>query len=156
MAAGITMRLFTSNFSRILQPMVWVEAIVVSEMNERLSPKKAPPTTMATMKGRDTSVFSARPMATGASATMVPTEVPTEMEMKQAARKMPANSSWSGRRWRVRFTVASTAPMAWADCAKAPARMNIHIISMMFLSDAPREKRVTRSPRGMPRVMSRA
>lgn len=62
--------------------------MVVSEMNERLSPKKAPPTTIPVMKARFMSVFSAMPAATGTSATMVPTEVPMESEMKQAARKM--------------------------------------------------------------------
>lgn len=37
------------------------------------------------------------PAATGTSATMVPTEVPMESEMKQAARKMPASSRLSGK-----------------------------------------------------------
>ena len=72
--------------------------MVVSEMNERLSPKKAPPTTIPVMKARFMSVFSAMPAATGTSATMVPTEVPMESEMKQAARKMPASSRLSGSR----------------------------------------------------------
>ena len=37
---------FTRNLSRMAHPWVRVAAIVVSEMNERLSPKKAPPTDM--------------------------------------------------------------------------------------------------------------
>ncbi len=49
-AAGTTIMEFTRNLSRITQPCVLVEAMVVSEMNDRLSPKKEPPTTMATMK----------------------------------------------------------------------------------------------------------
>ena len=113
--------------------------MVVSEMNERLSPKKAPPTTIPVMRARFMSVFSAMPAATGTSATMVPTEVPMESEMKQAARKMPASSRLSGSRRSVRLTVASMAPISLALWANAPARMKIQIISMMFLLAAPME-----------------
>ena len=85
------------------QPWVRVAAIVVSEMNERLSPKNAPPTIIAVMKG--TLVCTAAnvsappgapesslaiPAATGTRATMVPTLVPTDIEMKHEARKRPA------------------------------------------------------------------
>ena len=38
-----------------------------------------------------------------------------------------------------RFTVASTAPIALAVCAKAPARMKINTISMILLLAAPRQ-----------------
>ena len=41
--------MFTLNLSCILQPCVRVAAMVVSEMNERLSPKKAPPVITAVM-----------------------------------------------------------------------------------------------------------
>ena len=37
------------------------------------------------------SVFSAMPTTTGTNATIVPTEVPIEMDIKQAAKKTPAN-----------------------------------------------------------------
>ncbi len=85
------------------QPWVRVAAIVVSEMNERLSPKNAPPTIMAVMKGTPACAAAnvsglpctpesscAIPAATGTRATMVPTLVPTDMEMKHEARKRPA------------------------------------------------------------------
>ena len=72
------------------QPWLLVAATVVSEMKDRLSPKKAPPTMMAVMKGRPMPVSEAMPVAMGTRATMVPTEVPMAMEMKQAARKKPA------------------------------------------------------------------
>ena len=85
------------------------------------------------------------PTATGVSATTVPTDVPTESDMKQAARKSPGNSMPSGNMRSVRFTVASMAPICLADCAKAPARMNIHTMSIMFSSPAPREKMAMRS-----------
>ena len=97
-AAGATMRKFALNLSAIEQPWVLVAAMVVSEMKERLSPKKAPPTMIAVMKGVLTNApeapvrasSSAIPAATGTRATMVPTLVPIDMEMKQAARKSPA------------------------------------------------------------------
>ena len=102
---------------------------MVSEINDRLSPKKEPPTTTATIKGRAISVFSASPTATGVRATIVPTLVPMDREMKQAAINIPASNRLSGRICSVRLTVASMAPICLALCAKAPARMNIHIIN---------------------------
>ncbi len=98
MAAGMTIRLFTLNLSFMSHSCVLVAAMVVSDMKERLSPKNAPPITMATMKGNSTAVFSAIPTATGVKATMVPTEVPTDKEMKQAAIKIPARRRLSGKR----------------------------------------------------------
>ena len=59
--------------------------MVVSDMNDRLSPNIAPLTTTPNMKASCIPVFSAIPTATGASATIVPTEVPTDKEIKQAA-----------------------------------------------------------------------
>ena len=111
----------------------------MSEINDKLSPKKDPPTTTATMNGRAISVFSASPTATGVRATIVPTLVPMDREMKQAAINIPASSRLSGRICRVRLTVASIAPICLALCAKAPARMNIHIIRRIFLLAAPTE-----------------
>ena len=116
-------------------PHSWVRvaAIVVSDINDKLSPKKAPPTTTAVIKGTPSPVCSAIPAATGTNATIVPTEVPIANEIKQAARKIPGNNKLSGKIRNVRLTVASTAPIALADAAKAPANTKIHIISMIFL-----------------------
>ena len=130
--------------------------MVVSEMNDRLSPKKAPPTTTAVIMGREHPVCWATPRATGVRATMVPTEVPTLREMKQAARNSPGSSQLSGSTCRVSTTVASTAPMAFALWAKAPARMKIQIMSIMLRFPAPSEKWEMRCSRGMPRVMATA
>ena len=94
--AGTTIIEFTRNLSFMSQPCVLVAAMVVSDINDRLSPKSDPPTTTATINGSAISVRSASPTATGVSATMVPTLVPIDNEMKQAARKMPANSKLSG------------------------------------------------------------
>ena len=102
-------------------PWVRVAAIVVSEMNERLSPKKAPPHHDTRHEGQvHIGFYPQCLLPPGTNATMVPTEVPMESEMKQAARKMPASSRWSGSRRSVRFTVASMAPDifgALGECA---------------------------------------
>ena len=82
-------------------------------------------------------VCSATPAAIGVSATIVPTLVPTLIEMKHAARKSPANSILPGNKVSARLTVASMAPITLAECAKAPARMNIQIISIICPLAAP-------------------
>ena len=74
----------------------------------------APLTTTPSINASGIPAFSAIPTATGAKATMVPTEVPTEIEIKQAAMKIPAASKLPGRRDIVRLTVASTAPISLA------------------------------------------
>ena len=95
-AAGPTMRMLVLNLSFIVQPWVRVAAMVVSDMNERLSPKKAPPTTIAVIKAVKPgcapigSSFPAISAPIGTSAAIVPTLVPMDMEMKHAAMNRPA------------------------------------------------------------------
>ena len=138
-AAGATIRIFVRNLSRMEHPCVRVAAMVVSEMNDRLSPKNAPPTTMATIHSVSHPVWAAIAEAMGTRATMVPTDVPTDMDVKQAAMKRPAGRNFAGTTLSVRATVASTAPICLVDAAKAPASTNIHIMSMILGSVAPRE-----------------
>ena len=133
------------NLSFILHPCVCVATIVVSEIKLRLSPKNAPPTTNATIMGKEQPVCSAIPTATGVNATTVPTDVPIDSEIKHAAKNSPGNSMLAGNRRKVRLTVASIAPILLAAVAKAPASTKIHIISMIFSSPAPREKMLIRS-----------
>ena len=144
-AAGAAIIILALNLSAIEHPWVRVAAIVVSEMKERLSPKKEPPTIIAVMNGVDMPVSAAIPVATGTSATIVPTLVPTAIDMKQEARKSPAKRSFPGSSCRVMFTVASIAPISLAVVAKAPARMKIHIIRSTFLCPAPSENTFTLS-----------
>ena len=93
-------------------------------------------------------VSAASPPARGTRATTVPTLVPMDREMKQAARNNPAKRNLAGRMDRVRFTVASMEPMALAVLANAPASTKIQIISKTFLSPAPSEKMAMRSRSG--------
>ena len=113
--------------------------MVVSEINERLSPKSAPPTTIATIHATSHPICCARAEAMGVSATIVPTDVPTDNEVKQAARNIPAGRNLAGTTLIVRATVASTAPICLVEAAKAPASTNIHIINIMLGSVAPLE-----------------
>ena len=136
-AAGSTINELTRNLSLILQPCVRVATTVVSLMNERLSPKNAPPTTIAVMKGMLSPVEWAIPAAIGVRATIVPTLVPIDKEIKQAARNRPARSILSGNTERVRLTVASILPISFAELANAPAKTKIHSISIMFSVLAP-------------------
>ena len=130
------------------QPWVLVAATVVSDMNDRLSPKNEPPTTAATMSGVAVPVRMAISEATGTKATIVPTDVPTHSDTTQAATKRPANRKPPGRNDMVSSTVAPTAPIAWADLAKAPANTKIHTMSRRSALPAPREKVATRSSSG--------
>ena len=146
------MRMLALNLSLIAQSRALVAAMVVSLMNERLSPKKAPPTMMAAMKASEKPVSWAMPVAMGTRATMVPTLVPTDIEMKQAVKKSPAKSIEPGMTRRVRLTVASMDPMSLAVCANAPARMNIQTIRRTLELPAPSEnssRRLRKGPREM-------
>ena len=134
------MKVFTRNLSLRRQPCVCVAAMVVSLINERLSPKKAPPTTTAVIIAIGVPVLWAIPAAMGTRATMVPTLVPMLKEIKQAARKSPARSICAGSKVSVRFTVASILPMTLAELANAPARTKIQSISIRLPVPAPRLK----------------
>ena len=126
--------------------------MVVSLMTDRLSPKKAPPTTAAATTGSVIVVASAKPVAIGISATIVPTLVPIQIEVRHAAMNRPANAKLVGRMRSVRSTIAPAAPISFAVAAKAPANIKIQTISRSFGLPAPCEKIDIRSPNGIPRV----
>jgi hypothetical protein len=70
----------------------------------------------------------------------------------QAETKRPAKRNCVGNMAKVRLTVASTAPIAFAEDANAPARIKIHTISSIFLCPAPLENSVIRSDSLIPLV----
>ena len=119
-------------------PCDWVATTVVSEMNERLSPKNEPPTTMPVSIGTESPVAPAMPTAIGVSATMVPTLVPMLSDISDEARNSPASRVSAGTMARVRLTNESTHPIFSAELAKAPANTNIQSMVMRFLRPAPR------------------
>ena len=93
---------------------------------------------MAVSMAMSAPMFDAIPAAIGTSATTVPTLVPIDMDMKQAARNNPGSNIPAGRKRMAQFTVASTLPIPVADSAKAPARTYIHSISIRLSELAPR------------------
>ena len=111
-AAGSTIRKFALNLSFISHPCVLTAAIVVSDIMERLSPNIAPQTTAAIQTARGNPASSLIPTAIGASAAIVPMEVPMETEIKQLMMKRPATIKCAGISDRPRFTVLSTPPAA--------------------------------------------
>ena len=58
--------------------------MVVSEIIDKLSPNIAPPITAAKIRGIETPLFSANPIAIGAIETIAPTEVPVAVDIKAA------------------------------------------------------------------------
>ena len=84
---------------------------MVSEINDRLSPKNEPPITAATKNEASAPKSAAMPVAKGVSATTVPTEVPIETEIKHADRNIPGIINCCGSVFRVSDTVASIAPI---------------------------------------------
>ena len=127
-AAGKAMRRLARNLSAMATCWVRVAATVVSLINDRLSPKNEPPSTMATISATSLPVAVANWAASGVSATIVPTLVPIDIEMKHAVTNKPGSSAHDGSNAVVAATVASTAPMPLASAEKAPLRIKIQII----------------------------
>ncbi len=131
---------FSRNLSRISQPCVRAAAMVVSEIIDRLSPNIAPQTTAAMHTGSEIPACSLMPMAIGCKATIVPTEVPIEVEIKQPIRNSPTTTILLGRMARPNATAASAPPAALTDAENAPASKKIMHIIIMFSSPAPRAR----------------
>jgi len=116
---------------------VRVAAIVVSEIIERLSPNIAPLMTAPMHIAREIEVFSLIPTAIGASAEIVPTLVPMDMERKQPIINSPAADQLAGSSFNPKFTVCSTPPAADTAPEKAPAVRKIRHMVMIFSSASP-------------------
>ena len=69
---------------------------------------------------------------------------------------MPAAKMLPGKIDSVKLTVASTAPMALAVCANAPARIKIKIINMMLGLAGPLQNSSMRRCKLPPRLMATA
>ena len=95
-AAGKAILKFSRNLSFIWQPCPWQAAMVVSEMNDRLSPNMAPPMTEATHSGRLNPEAAATATAMGVMSVMVPTDVPIESDTKQLTTNSTATEYSAG------------------------------------------------------------
>ena len=82
-------------------------------------------------------VFSDIPIAIGASAAIVPIEVPIEIEMKQPITKRPTTATLAGSIESPKFTVLSTPPAAVTAPENPPAHKKMRLIVIMFSSPAP-------------------
>ena len=111
--------------------------MVVSEITDKLSPNTAPPITAAIHIADEIPVFSLTPTAMGASAAMVPIDVPMEIEIKQPITNKPATANLAGINDNPKFTVLSTPPAACTAPANAPAKIKIRHIIIIFSSPAP-------------------
>jgi hypothetical protein len=105
--------------------------IVVSEIKDRLSPKKLPPTITAVISGMLVPVLFATPTAIGARAAMVPQLVPMLMDTRHDVMNKPTIIKLLGMTERTKFTTLFTHPISEASDEKAPASMNISSISII-------------------------
>ena len=138
-AAGSTIKKFALNLSFISQPCVFTAAIVVSEIIDKLSPNIAPHTTAPMQIAISYPVFSLIPTAIGASAAIVPIDVPIETEIKQPMTKRPATATLDGSTERPKLTVLSTPPAAVTAPENPPAHRKIRLIVIIFSSPTPFE-----------------
>ena len=131
-AAGRTILKFILNLSLISQPCVLTAAIVVSEIIERLSPNIAPDTTALRQSGITNPVALLTPTAIGASATIVPTDVPMDKEIKHPIKNSPTTANWLGIKESPRYTVLSAPPAAVTAPLNAPAVKKMkHIVTTL-------------------------
>ena len=138
-AAGRTIKKLALNLSFISQPCVFTAAMVVSEIMERLSPNIAPHTTAPIHTAIGKPVFSLMPTAIGASAAIVPIEVPIDTDIKQPIINNPTTAILEGRIDKPKFTVLSAPPAAVTAPENPPAQRKIRHIVMIFSSPTPFE-----------------
>ena len=119
------------------QPCVLVAAIVVSDIIERLSPNIAPLTTAPRHNPILKPVFSLIPIAIGASADIVPTLVPIDIDIKQPIINIPTMAILPGINESPRLTVLSTPPAALIVPENAPAARNTRHMVIIFSSASP-------------------
>ena len=90
------MRKFVRNLSFISQPCVLQAAMVVSEMNERLSPNIAPPMTEPMHSARWNPDAFATATAMGTISVIVPQDVPMAVETKHETMNSTATANRAG------------------------------------------------------------
>ena len=111
-----------------------VAAIVVSDMNERLSPNIAPPITDATQSCILRSAPVATFIATGTITDIVPQDVPIAIEMTQAITNSPTTAKPDGIIDSSRFAALVAPPAPCAVPLKAPAIRNMNSIVVILSS----------------------
>ena len=130
------MRKFVRNLSFISQPCVLQAAMVVSEMNDRLSPNIAPPMTEPMHSGRLKPDVRATAIAMGTISVMVPQEVPMAVETKHETTNRTATANRAGMCASMKYATDS-ALLRPTTPTNTPAARKMRIIVMMFLSPTP-------------------
>ena len=110
--------------------------MVVSEMNERLSPNMAPPMTEPMHSGSEKPEASAAATAIGVMSVMVPTLVPIAVETKQLTTNSTATAYFAGMTDSMNHATLSALPRPTTP-TKMPASMKMRIMVTMFLSPMP-------------------
>ena len=90
------MKKFSLNLSFILQPWPLQAAIVVSEINDKLSPNIEPPITVATQSDISNPDAFATATAIGVKRVIVPTDVPIARDTKQLTTKSTITANRAG------------------------------------------------------------
>ncbi|CAH2211144.1 Uncharacterised protein [Wolbachia endosymbiont wPip_Mol of Culex molestus] len=102
---------FTLSLSFIVAPCEETDAIVVSDIIERLSPNTAPPTTVAVPISRPKAPFFAKLTAIGTINTTTPIDVPIAVDIKAEAKNTPGSSNLAGRNLRIKSATVSALPI---------------------------------------------
>ena len=135
-AAGNAIRKFCLNLSFIAQPCPLHAAIVVSEINDRLSPNIEPPITAATQSGTEKPEASATATAIGVISVIVPTEVPIATDTKHATIKRTITANRAGINCSIKYATLSALSRPTTP-TNTPAVRNISSIVIIFLSAIP-------------------
>ena len=118
------------------QPCPLQAAIVVSEMNDKLSPNIAPPTTAPTQRGTAKPVLFASASEIGVISVIVPTDVPMATETNALTTKRTKTENLAGIMESIKYATLSALLLPTTP-TKIPAAMKIRIIVIMFLSPTP-------------------
>ena len=111
-------------------------AIVVSDINERLSPNIAPPITDATHNGSPNPDAEETAAAIGVISVIVPTLVPIAVDTKHATIKSTTTENRAGIIESIKYATLSALLLPTTP-TNTPAVRNIRSIVIIFLSASP-------------------
>ena len=114
-----------------------VAAIVVSDINDKLSPNIAPQITVATQREGEKPPFCEVWVAIGIKTAIVPTLVPVAIDIIEDIKKRPTVIKFGGMKLRRQFAMLDAPPTSLAIPLKAPDSRNINIIMTIFSSANP-------------------
>ena len=135
-AAGRAIQKFSLNLSFIAHPCPLHAAIVVSDINDKLSPNIAPPITDPTHNGTENPDTPATATAIGTINVIVPTDVPIAVDTKQATTNNTATANLAGIIESIKYATLSALSRPTTP-TNEPAVKKINNIVIIFLSAKP-------------------